>query len=872
MDFLLSIGLLLLGAHVWTLTGRVRTLERALREGRRVEPEAELRPLPARIVRNDPPPELAEDMAAARAAAFASRQGAADARRSLIDSPPVDSPQAPPFEPRASAPEESPETLGGVFERLVGGRLLIWIGGIALALSGLFLVRYSIQIGLITPAIRMLMATAFGLVLIGAGEVARRRPDAAIDPRVAQALVGAGILVLYAAAYGSHVLYGLVGLRAASALMVAVTLAALALALRHGAPAAVMGLAGGFLTPVLVGQGSENSIPLLTYLALLNAALFALAARRGWTWLAASAVVLSFVWTLLLAFLAPAHALPAGVFILVLSLAASLLRAGGGWHLDFLRPAAIGLAELSILVGRTDLGLPAWALFAALAAATFFLAPRKAEYRPLPALALGLALGLLFLKSARPEVDPLLPWIAGGITLLFAAGALPGALRGSARALPTAIFCAAFAAPVLILRLVEPSLLARPGWGLLLAATAIGPLFLAWRRSAEQSREVHGDLLVLPATSALLLLAFAAFDLLPSNLLAAGWLVLALAAAFAARRFNSRGVADLAFCALVAAAMWASAMVPDLWETAVSALAGFPARASALPSPGETLLVLGLPVPLLVLLWRLAPLGSRRRFVPITIAGLFAGACFYVLWKQVFAIADDVEFTDYGFAERTVVNQALFLLGWVVCAGRVAIPGLPAGQRRLLGLTLTGLAAARLVWFDMLIHNPLLADQNVGALPVLNLILPAFFLSAFWLYKGRHAAERGRRSGLWLGLFLGAVIVGTGLIVRQGFHGAILTGLDLSGAESYGYSLAGLLLSIALLLAGFRLPDKALRLAGLALLTATICKVFLLDAAALDGLLRILSFLPLGVALIGIGKLYGTVLRAEAPAARTAQP
>ena len=59
-------------------------------------------------------------------------------------------------------------------------------------------------------------------------------------------------------------------------------------------------------------------------------------------------------------------------------------------------------------------------------------------------------------------------------------------------------------------------------------------------------------------------------------------------------------------------------------------------------------------------------------------------------------------------------------------------------------------------------------------------------------------------------------------------------------------------------------PDKALRVAGLVLLTATALKVFLVDASALAGALRILSFLGLGVALIGIGKLYTAVLNAEA--------
>ena len=117
-------------------------------------------------------------------------------------------------------------------------------------------------------------------------------------------------------------------------------------------------------------------------------------------------------------------------------------------------------------------------------------------------------------------------------------------------------------------------------------------------------------------------------------------------------------------------------------------------------------------------------------------------------------------------------------------------------------------------------------------------------------------------------LALAATILGVMLMVRQGFHGAILSNPGISSSESYGYSLAGLLLSIGLLAAGIRLPDKALRLAGLVLLTATTMKVFLIDASALAGLLRILSFLGLGVALIGIGKLYSRVLDAEAaPAA-----
>ena len=49
------------------------------------------------------------------------------------------------------------------------------------------------------------------------------------------------------------------------------------------------------------------------------------------------------------------------------------------------------------------------------------------------------------------------------------------------------------------------------------------------------------------------------------------------------------------------------------------------------------------------------------------------------------------------------------------------------------------------------------------------------------------------------------------------------------------------------------------------MLTLVTFKVFLVDAAALDGVLRILSFLALGVALIGISWAYSRFLARPAP-------
>jgi uncharacterized membrane protein len=63
------------------------------------------------------------------------------------------------------------------------------------------------------------------------------------------------------------------------------------------------------------------------------------------------------------------------------------------------------------------------------------------------------------------------------------------------------------------------------------------------------------------------------------------------------------------------------------------------------------------------------------------------------------------------------------------------------------------------------------------------------------------------------------------------------------------------------------LHNFPLRIAGLVLLTGTVLKLFLIDAAALEGVLRILSFFGLGAALIVLGRFYGTLLRREATSA-----
>ncbi|TIX75661.1 MAG: DUF2339 domain-containing protein, partial [Mesorhizobium sp.] len=80
--------------------------------------------------------------------------------------------------PAGSAPAQLAATAKAAqkpdIETALGTRWAVWVGGIALALGGLFLIRYTIEAGIFGPGVRLSMAAMLGLVLVAAGEFIRR--------------------------------------------------------------------------------------------------------------------------------------------------------------------------------------------------------------------------------------------------------------------------------------------------------------------------------------------------------------------------------------------------------------------------------------------------------------------------------------------------------------------------------------------------------------------------------------------------------------------------------------------------------------------------------------------------------------------------
>lgn len=96
--------------------------------------------------------------------------------------------------------------------------------------------------------------------------------------------------------------------------------------------------------------------------------------------------------------------------------------------------------------------------------------------------------------------------------------------------------------------------------------------------------------------------------------------------------------------------------------------------------------------------------------------------------------------------------------------------------------------------------------------------------------------------------------------VRQIAAGSLPARGGVSEAESIAYSLLGVALAIGFLWHGIARSSRDWRVGSLVLMLAAVAKVFLIDAAGLDGLLRIASFAGLGFSLLGVGWLYSRTL------------
>lgn len=178
----------------------------------------------------------------------------------------------------SKAPDQPSTSRPGAEVRF-GQKWLLIIGIIIMVLGiGLFL-KYAFDNNWIGPAGRTAMAFLTGIIFLVLGEFFRRRALGAFGLY----LIGGGIATLYFSTFAAFQIYNLIGQASAFGIMILITVLVALLSLIYNTKwLVVLGILGGFMTPVVLSTGENNQIVLMTYMAILNCGILAIAFFKQW--------------------------------------------------------------------------------------------------------------------------------------------------------------------------------------------------------------------------------------------------------------------------------------------------------------------------------------------------------------------------------------------------------------------------------------------------------------------------------------------------------------------------------------------------------------------------------------------------------------
>ena len=800
-------------------------------------------------------------------------------------------PPEPVTQPTAPSAPARAGTAGAAMslEERLGTRWTVWIGGLALALGGIFLVRYSIEQGLVGPRVRVALAALLATGLIVAGEWARRTERLARLPSLPSAnipsiLTAAGTTVAYADVYAAYALYGFIAPGAAFLLLGIVALATLAAALLHGPALAGLGLIGAYVTPLLVASDDPDYWALYIYLAVVTAAAFALARLRMWRWLALTAIALSVAWTAPGIDVAGVHALAAHIFHSVtgFALAATFIVAGlllgpaaEPGRIDRVSSAALSAylfaAACLVLASRHDpLALGA---FVVLVAATIAIAWRsEAAAAAVPTAALlavlvivrwALDFDITHLVAPSGPVAGAVPEpekarygrhlaLGIGFALLFGATGYRAQGRSSRPIVPILWSASAVFAPIAILAALYYRI---AGFSVSIPFSGIALLLAAFFAVATEALTRRAPRPGLAAASALFATgATAALALSLTMALEKGWLTVALALMVPGIAWVShkrplpalRVLSAVIGVLVLARIAWEPRIVGnDIGSTPIFnwLLYGYGVPAAAFWSGGHLL---------------------RRRADDVPARVVDSGAILLTVLLVFLEIRHFIYDGDVYRPAAKLVECAL-----QVCVGLAMTIGLERLRRRtnsvvhdIGALAIAALTLLIIVFGLGIAQNPLFTGEPVGG-PFINLILLGYGLPAI-LAGALAFLSRGTRpqrySVVAAVTAVALALAYLSLQVRTFFHGEVLTRGPMTDAEQYTYSVVWLGFGVILLMAGVRLRSHAVRFASAAVVILAVLKVFLVDMQGLTGMYQALSFIGLGIVLLAIGWLYQRLL------------
>jgi uncharacterized membrane protein len=791
---------------------------------------------------------------------------------------PVSEVAAEPEQPLAPEPAFIPPRRN--VEQALASRWLVWLGGAAIALGGLFLIKYAHDNQLIPPIVRVVIGLLAGAALVGAGEWLRLKRGEAVKDYVPAALSAAGLIIAFGVTYAAYALYNIVAPAVCFPLLAAISIFALWLSLRQGPLIAALGLVGATVTPALISTNNPSAAGFFAYLLVIVVASLALLRKRDWWWLGYAAVAVGTAWAMMwINSYGAGSVLAIGVFALAVG-AASIWVPRGRYILDQSHGSLWDTKSVSPLLGIAIAGCAAMAIM--LSALTV-----QSGHAPVALMMFAIGIAAITAFGWFRNGLVLAPVLAALVTLVVLMAwrdvgfhewafdergfwvTVPGLIEPPRFRNAMLIACLAFTGIGLfgVMRKTET----RP-WAILAAASSFTLLFGAWGRAdftfswrawaalavalaaalgfgiwhlraslADETKARSIEILTGGVTLLLLFALDRGFD--------GVWLTIAIAALAAAIAFFTRiislsniagiGAAVAGFAAarlFVGREFWGE---PEgLWLGAHWPLYGYGIPALLFWQASRWLnregferwrvsfegVALGLAISLVSLELRVL-IGGKISHDGMSMLELAAHAC---AWLGA----------AYGLAYRQQLFSS-FVSKW---------------GARILG------AAATLAFVILLtVRNPVFSGDAVQGGQVFNTLWLAY-LAPVPLY----ALMARKLDGLRIGQLRSAVgafalvllMAFVTLIVKRQFQSEIMDIEFLSQGESYAVSLAWLVTGIGIFIAGLKLDRQTIRYGGLAVLVLTVLKVFGYDLFSLGGLWRIASMIGLGLCLVGVGWLY----------------
>lgn len=795
----------------------------------------------------------------------------------------------------AAAPTES-------LENLLGARWAVWAGGLALALGGVFLVRYSIESGLLGPGVRLTLAALFGLVLVAVGELIRRRALPKAEALYANAMVpgiltAAGAVSLFGAVYAAHGIYEFIGPTLAFILLAVSTFGVLGLSLLHGQALAGLGLAGSMLTPLLISTPSPNLWTLFIYLTVAQVATSLASRLKGWLIVPAIAQALLGIWGLL-ALIDTSEITPIALSLIAMIAAWMLIWPGRGGEdpaepearlsfdalgrrmssgpvgLDLTLSLAVVLPALMMLERVVTDVFPLFGLAALIAALAAAGSARHGAFWPTAISAAGallaaivetgmvgqaqaMLLGWDIVKTSLPAQDVTAMYVLLGLASVFLLIGLAHIRRRFAEdpLFSTVWAVTAAGLPVLLatISFVFYGIYARDWlhgiFGVGLGTVLLGACEFLDRKGALPAFRRGVDVLLTGSFAAFALALHTLTDGVVTTILLA---LLGFAYVMASRKRGWSGLPWIMVTALVGV-LFRIGWDPTL--VGAEALSRTPFLNQLLPGYG---------IPALLALLSAYEMrnwpGNRVRNALQGLASLLGLLAIAILVRHAMngGVLDS--------SAPTLGEQSIYTLLVAGLSGILMTLDLksPSPVFRYGSMVAGGVAIAQTVSLHLGALNPYFTGESTGSWPLINLLMIGYLLPGL-AYAGLAFYARDKRPLPYVVLLaLSGAVLGFAwvtLSVRRFWQGEFIAfWKGFEQAETYSYSVAWLAIGVGLLALGSRFDARSLRIASAVIVILTVAKVFLIDMANLEGVLRALSFIGLGFVLIGIGLFYQKIL------------